>query len=271
MNTLAFIILLTSFCLQHAYGHDYLGPAIADLIINSRGYSPQRSSANGVVRTPFDRWLTKRQANEEPTTMLTEQERRVCAAKSSDIFCSYLQQNIIDAALSCGESINSVRQNANRNCARNEKGVLCQTVFQQLYFDSEIFTNIAANCSTFGVVDASGPCSSQCRTLLEELKGTAGCCIGNYMNDTTIRTIYYDARVAFDFRVWNWCTVSLPLTTCETGLTINPPARVQDNCTTSELIVRTYTQHICLPDVGQPFIDALLSDNDCHQVNDFTA
>ena len=212
-------------------------------------------------------WLTKRQANEEPTTMLTEQERRVCTAKSGDLFCSYIQQSVIDADLSCGVSTDSVRHDANINCARSERGVLCQNVFQQLRFDSEIFSNIAGNCSTFGVVITSNLCSSQRSALLEDFKRIAGCCIGNYMNDTYTMSYYYDTMVALDYRVWNWCGVSLPSTICETGPTINPPAGKLKSCTTLERIMREYTQQICLQDIDQPFIDALLSDTDCYQLN----
>ena len=116
-------------------------------------------------------------------------------------------------------------------------------------------TNIERHCS--GVI-ASNSCPSACRTLLEDFRSRLGCCINAYINTSRPQ---YPATV--DYRVWNLCNVPLPATDCGNGLTVNPPDNVQEY-TDEEHFNRRFTQNVCLPERGQPSINAIINGR-CNQ------
>ena len=73
-------------------------------------------------------------------------------------------------------------------------------------------------------------CSLQCRTQLEEIKSTLGCCINVLASKCKwYRYVYFPS---LDYRLWNSCGVPLPPMDCEHhGLPFNVPATIQNNCT----------------------------------------
>ncbi len=68
-----------------------------------------------------------------------------------------------------------------------------------------------------------------------------------------------------DYRVWNLCGVPLPAVDCENNpVTVNPPDNIQQ-CTNEQSFNMRYTENLCLPERGQPYIDAIVLDSRCNQ------
>jgi hypothetical protein len=68
-----------------------------------------------------------------------------------------------------------------------------------------------------------------------------------------------------DYRVWNLCNVPLPAANCGNNpVTVNPPDNVQQ-CTDEQYFNMKYTRNFCLPERGQPYIDAVVLDSRCNQ------
>ena len=68
-----------------------------------------------------------------------------------------------------------------------------------------------------------------------------------------------------DYRLWNLCGVPLPAADCENhGITFNVPASAH-NCTIEEFANLQFAI-LCAPNVAQPYINSLLKDNRCFQI-----
>ena len=194
--------------------------------------------------------VTKRQTNGEMTT-LTAQDIAYCKSIASEYYCSSgLAQRLIDVYLSCGDD-DSARYTAN-DCARSESGDLCETAFEQ--FDVHGVEQLM-NCSE---AVASNVCPSTCRTHLEDFQRRLGCCINSYINGSYIYRRYSYAPYV-DYHLWDLCDVPLPATDCGNRLTLNIPASAQ-NCTSEDFFNQIYLEYICLPSVGQQYINTILKD-----------
>ena len=67
--------------------------------------------------------------------------------------------------------------------------------------------------------------------------------------------------------MWNICNVPLPAADCENcPVTANPPDNVQQ-CTDEQYFDMRYTQNLCLPERGQPYIDVIVLDSRCSQTS----
>ena len=194
--------------------------------------------------------ITRRQAP-------TSQDLAYCNSIRNDAYCSSgIGQRVADFDLSCGDSIETVRSSLSR-CAKSESGAFCWSLIQ-LNGPSQQYVD--ANC--FGAI-TSNTCPPQCRTNLEDFKNKLGCCINAHLNGS-----YYfpgTSRIV-DYRLWNLCGVPLPAMDCENhGLTFNVPASAQ-NCSLEEFTSRKYAI-LCQPNVAQPYINGLLNDTRCSQIN----
>ena len=201
--------------------------------------------------------VTKRQTNGEMTT-LTVQDIAYCSSIAMEYYCSSgLAQRLIDLHLSCGDD-DSARSTAN-GCARSESGDLCETVFEQ--FDADGVEQLM-NCSK---AVASNVCTSACRTHLEDFRRRLGCCINSYINGTYGR--YYNYAPYVDYRLWDLCDVPLPAADCGNRLTLNIPASAQ-NCTFEDFFNHIFLEYLCLPSVGQPYINTISKDR-CYTFAEF--
>ena len=188
----------------------------------------------------------------------TPEDLAYCLSQISDISCSSgLTQGFIDTDLICGRGggIEEAQRSAN-GCAMNEGGQFCSSAFTLFDLDGIGQTNIERSCS--GVL-ASNFCPSACRTLLEDFRSRLGCCINAYINGS--RSFY---STSVDYRVWSLCNVPLPAADCGNGLTVNPPDNVM-GCTDEEYYNRQYTQNLCLPERGQPYVNAIILNSRCNQ------
>ena len=195
--------------------------------------------------------MTKRQINGNLTLL----DIADCTLTFYDSFCSYMAQKLIEIDLSCGSDPDDVRSTASE-CARSESGDFCVTAFNKFDLVETVQMNLERSCSA---VVASNFCPSTCRSLLEDFRSRLGCCINTYINGTD-GPILYQPYVSY--RLWNLCGVPLPAADCENGLTLNAPADTQ-TCTSEERFNSLYQQYLCLPSVGQPYINALLRDSRC--------
>ena len=190
----------------------------------------------------------KRQTTD--STMSPEDEA-YCRSLDADAYCSTgLAQGLIDAALSCGEGSEEYHRREANGCARNEKGKFCFSALALFDLGGTGRRNIEGNCSR---VLQSSSCPSTCRASLETFKSELGCCINTYVNGTEYRS----GSAAVDYRVWQLCGVTLPAADCGNALDVNPPANV-DSCSQLEYFNRRYTENLCLPSRGQPYVNAIL-------------
>ncbi len=193
-------------------------------------------------------------------TVGTPEDKAYCFARISDAACSSgLIQGFIDAELTCGTTTIEEATRDAKDCAINEHGKYCLSAWMLFNVNNIELMNIEGNCS--GVL-ASGVCSTACRTLLEDFRSRLGCCINTLINNTQ-RVSSGGASV--DYRVWNLCGVPLPAADCGNNpVTVNPPDSVQQ-CTNEQSFNMRYTENLCLPERGQPYIDALVLDSRCNQ------
>ena len=199
--------------------------------------------------------VTKRETN----GALSDQDAADCNSIFIDYICSSgIAKRFIDIELSCEVTIEEVRSIAD-DCARSESGDFCGTAYQQFYVQ---FQNqrrsLLMTCS--GAV-ASNICPSTCYNFLNDFRSKLGCCINTYNNT-------YLWQVFVDYRLWNLCGVPLPATHCRNRLPLITPANTR-NCTLDELFDLEYNQYICLPSVGQPYINALLKNSKCYHTAEF--
>ena len=200
--------------------------------------------------------LVKRQNN----NVGTPEDDAYCSARISDAECSTgIRQGDIDAGLTCDKvSIEEATRLANE-CAINEHGQYCSSALTLFNINSIGLTNIEGNCS--GIV-ASRTCSTACRTLLEDFRSRLGCCINTLVNNTRLVS---SRAASVDYRVWNLCNVPLPAADCgNRPVTVNPPDSIQQ-CTDEQYFNIKYTQNLCLPERGQPYVDAIVLDSRCNQ------
>jgi hypothetical protein len=74
----------------------------------------------------------------------------------------------------------------------------------------------------------------------------------------------FDYRTIVDYRLWNLCNVPLPPEGCDNGPTVNHPVSVEV-CTEEDYFNKEYIQNICLPQRGQPYINAIVLSSRCNQ------
>ena len=201
--------------------------------------------------------LTKRQ------DLGTPEDEAYCIARITDADCSTgSRQAVIDARLTCGMvRIEEATRLAN-GCARNERGQYCSSALTLFNVNGNEMKNIEGNCS--GVL-VSNFCPTACRILLEDFRGRLGCCVNTLVNNS--RTVSVPASV--DYRVWNICDVPLPAADCEDRpVTVNPPDNEQQ-CIGRQYFHMKYTQNLCLPERGQPYINAIVLDRRCNDTSFF--
>jgi hypothetical protein len=169
------------------------------------------------------------------------------------------RQGDIDAGLTCGMiSIDAATTLANE-CAINERGQYCLSALTLFNVNDIGLMNIEGNCSE---VLTSGSCSTACRTVLEDFRSRLGCCINMVINNTLTVS---STAASVDYRVWNTCNVPLPAADCgKNPVTVNPPGNVQQ-CTDEQYFSMKYTHNLCLPERGQPFVDAIVLDSRCSE------
>jgi hypothetical protein len=199
-------------------------------------------------------------------TVGTPEDEAYCSARISDAACSTgLNQGTIDAELTCGRTTIEQATRDAKGCAINEHGKYCSSAWRLFNVNSIELMNIEGNCS--GVV-VSGACPTPCHTLLEDFRSRLGCCINTLINNTRRGS---SRAASVDYRVWNLCGVPLPAAECGNNpVTINPPDNVQQ-CTDEQYFNMKYTQNLCLPERGQPYVDAIVLDSRCNQTLFFSA
>ena len=103
-------------------------------------------------------------------------------------------------------------------------------------------------------------CAPKCRTQLEDVREELGCCINAHFNRSS--SPFY-----FSYNLWNLCVVPLPPPACEDHgeLRLTAPA-TERNCTAN-----IAQDLICSNNIGQAYINSLLEDSRCSQINLNTA
>ena len=138
-------------------------------------------------------------------------------------------------------------------CSKSDTGAFCISLFRSI-----MTQNFVENCGS-DIMFNSSSCPPKCRTQLEDLKSTLGCCINNsYLNRS------YSSSVIFNYRLWNWCTVPLPPMDCEDGLMLNTPVTTKD-CDINTFV--DFQLDSYCSDTGQSYVNALLEDSRCSQIN----
>ena len=254
-NTIVFIYL-ANFLINNQCAAQYSDTKL--FLENAPSFKHLTEFLNVPNHQTWQQRLAKRQTTDEMSTP-TPEDVAFCGSLLGDISCSTgLAQGFIDADLSCGEGggIEGIQRRAN-GCAMNERGQFCSSALSLFDPNGLGRTNIERNCS--GVL-ASNSCPSACRTLLEDFRSRLGCCINAYINGSRSFSLN---SASIDYRIWNLCNVPLPTAGCGNGLTVNPPDNIQE-CTNEEYFNRRYTQNLCLPERGQPYINAFLNSR-CYQ------
>ena len=214
-------------------------------------------------RKSLRQWQQHQLVKRQNSNFGTPEDEAYCNARINDAYCSTgLAQADIEIDWACGmgsvSTIEQARQLAN-DCAKNEHGDYCQSAFLLFDVNNTRLTNIEGNC--LGVV-MSESCPTACRTLLEDFSSRLGCCINTYVNGSQTQT----SSASVDYRVWNLCGVPLPAADCGNTPTINPPDIIRQ-CTSEEYFNRIFAQNVCLPERGQPYIDAIVLDSRCNQTD----
>ena len=217
-------------------------------------------SANWNQLTPHHNVVRRQTTNE---SMFTEEDVRFCSKQLMDIYCSTgILKGLIDAELICSRDsgIEQAQRDANA-CARNKHGEYCYYALLQ-FEQGELgltISNIRGNCSR--VVSSGNSCPTACRTQLEHIRSTLGCCIDAHINSSTNSD--YRA-IIFDYHLWNLCDIPLPTEGCDNGPVISHPVNVR-KCTAEEFYNQQYIQNICLPQRGQPYINAIVLSSRCNE------
>ena len=136
----------------------------------------------------------------------------------------------LDTAIICNSSNDAV--NYANECARSSGGVYCGAA--SLY-SSDIAT-AGQNCSDIINSGFQANCSDECRTALEGLRSSLGCCINIIYNRT--QTPSY-----FNYHLWLRCGVATPPKSCSAGNTISYIFTPEKNCNYTELQHRLLRSH----------------------------
>jgi hypothetical protein len=217
------------------------------------------NSANQNLHQTPPHKLVRRQTTQSDESTFTPENEAFCFAQLNAVLCSTgTVQGFIDAGLSCNRDngIEQAQIDANA-CARNERGQYCLSALSLFELAGVRYREIIGNCSR---VLTSNSCPTACRNQLENFRSTLGCCINAYINGSM--TIGY--RTILDYRLWNLCDVPLPAEGCGNGPIVNRPVNVQD-CTDEEYFNKQFTQNFCLPQRGQPYINAIVLSSRCNQ------
>jgi hypothetical protein len=218
------------------------------------------NSANWNQQTPHHK-LVRRQTSDSESDESTF-TLAFCLAQLEDVYCSTgLSEGFIDAELRCGRDsgIEQAQMQAN-GCARNERGQYCSSALS--LFDPGR-GNIIGNCS--GVLTLNS-CPTACRNQLKDFRSKFGCCINAYINGSVYT---YGYSTVLDYRLWSLCNVPLPTKGCDNGPIVNRPANVRE-CTEEEYFNIRFTQYFCLPQHGQPYINAIVLSSRCNQSGIFS-
>lgn len=185
---------------------------------------------------------------ESPTA--ADEDVAYCESIDREAYCSLgVAQSLIDADLYCGDTTNLERDlNSAEECFRSESGALCGS-FSTLIMEQKFEENCFESFNT-------KRCVPKCRTQLEDIREKLGCCINAYFNRSS--SSFY-----FNYNLWNLCGVPLPPPACEDGPRLNAPATEQ-NCSVNVDLV-------CSNNIGQAYINRLLEDSRCSQINLNTA
>lgn len=206
----------------------------------------------GTILSEFGhRTIAKRQTVYD----ITAQDVVDCITRTTEYQCgsSGYSQEVVDIAIGC-KNDSYARKTANA-CARNSDGDTCGAVTLKFLSDQ---TNAEA-CS--GVL-ASGACHSACRSFLELMRDTMGCCINAYFN-TTDYPLYERYKGHVDYRLWSLCEVGTTDEVCkDSGLTLKH-LDDQKSCSSQELVSR-FVRYECSADVGQSLINALMKNDRCY-------
>ena len=192
-------------------------------------------------------------ANEtpEPPTA-TDEDVAYCESIEREAYCSSgLAQSTIDVDLHCEDtsSLESDLQVA-QMCFKSESGAFCGS-FSTLIMEQKFEENCFESFNT-------KRCVPECRTQLEDVREKLGCCINAHFNRSS--SPFY-----FNYNLWNLCGVPLPPPACEDGLRLTAPA-TERNCTAN-----IAQDLICSNNIGQAYINGLLEDSRCSQLNLNTA
>ena len=144
-------------------------------------------------------------ANEtpEPPTAADE-DVAYCESIKREAYCtSGVTQNLIDAALYCGDTRLELTLESATACFRSESGAFCGS-FSTLIMEQKF----QENCLE---VFFTKKCVPKCRTQLEDVREKLGCCINAHFNSSF--SPFY-----FDYNLWNLCSVPLPPPACEDRL-----------------------------------------------------
>ena len=203
--------------------------------------------------------IMRHQATPTVTTP-TDQDIAYCESIEREVFCSSgLAQNAVDFLLSCGETADSNFELSSiiSMCSKSESGASCTSLSRSITEQ-----NFEENCGSdiFNV----NSCPPKCRSRLEDLKSSLGCCINSYLNRPFSSSRY------FNNYVWNLCGVPLPPMDCEDGLTLNTPVTLR-NCTNNFNIFVDFQLHSYCSNTGQTYVNSLLEDSRCSQINFNTA
>jgi hypothetical protein len=160
--------------------------------------------------------ITRRQANP------TDQDIAYCESIMNEVYCSSgLAQDTVDFILGCGETTETSLELTTLipMCSKSETGAFCISLSRSILIMTE---NFVENCgSDIIIMFNSSSCPPKCRSQLEDLKSSLGCCINNPLLNRMFSSVY------FNYRLWNFCDVPLPPMDCENGLILNTPATIQ--------------------------------------------
>lgn len=186
---------------------------------------------------------------------LTTQDIIDCTSRAVEHQCSSdYAQGVANIALGCSNQ--TLASNTANACARSEGGQRCGVAFLQFVLDP------STNATTCDGAVASGVCPPTCRNFLESGRSRLGCCINTYIN-TTDSPLFVQYNTYVDYRLWNLCNVALPAADCgNSPVTLRPPSDAQ-TCNPTELFSRI-VQFECMTSVGQPLVNALLSNRRCY-------
>ena len=210
-------------------------------------------SIAGVWTAPSAAGIAHHHVQKRQTFNVTTQDTIYCASKVLEYECSSnVAQRLADIALGCNNQ--ALARNTANACARSERGELCGAATTRVMLEETLNASLC-----YGAVGV-GVCPSTCRSFLEFGRSQLGCCINTYINVTG--SSLYGTYV--DYHLWNLCNVELPPATgCgNSPVTVSPTASAQ-TCTQAEYFTRT-GQYQCMPRVGQPLVDALLSNRRCY-------
>ena len=191
-------------------------------------------------------------ANETPELpTAADEDVAYCESIEREAYCtSGITQSLIDAVLYCGDTTNlELTLESATGCFRSESGAFCESFSTRSFITEQKFEE---NCLE---VVFTKKCVPKCRTRLEDVREKLGCCINAHFNRSF--SLFY-----FNYNLWNLCGVPLPPPACEDRLRLNPPA-TERNCD-SEHIAQNL---ICSNNTGQAYINGLLEDSRCSQIN----